>query len=212
MWRVLGTAPVKRGKKACGAFGVANDCVARVRVTGLRTPPRRMVNYEKIRLSVAFMLAALLVPTSPYRTMALLGVRRAAASARHPLLQQTPRFCSHRNTKPPQCSIRNSGMEDELAAKWKNEMDIKHREWWHPKTGLQLIVRRMRTSPSRWRDRYFKLWNGTPPGIAVGPLPPGWREFEDAESGDVYYVSPSGASTWERPRPPPPARVESRDS
>ena len=50
-----------------------------------------MVNYEKIRLSVAFMLAALLVPTSPYRTMALLAVRRAAASARHPLLQQTPR-------------------------------------------------------------------------------------------------------------------------
>lgn len=33
------------------------------------------------------------------------------------------------------------------------------------------------------------------------PLPAGWEEEVDEESGDKYYISPDGETQWERPEP-----------
>jgi hypothetical protein len=108
-----------------------------------------------------------------------------------------------------EAAIRTSGLEDEYERRWKREqmrrrISMNLAEFFSDP--FEVLSTRIRNAPVRWRGRLDWLrtlssellrgdWEHT------GPLPEGWLEFLDSESGEMYYVSPEGVSTWKRPPP-----------
>ena len=65
---------------------------------------------------------------------------------------------------------------------------------------FEVLSTRVSNAPARWRGRLNWLKDTIRGGWPEdGPLPVGWLEFADPDSGQMYYVSPEGVSTWDRP-------------
>ena len=114
-------------------------------------------------------------------------------------------------------SIRRSGLEDEFQKRWEREMHRRQRRANGTDPFMALSLR-VRNAPARWRSRVRRVieaparWRNRVQLVnevfspSESPLPEGWQELLDPDSGLTYYVDPAGASTWKRPRTlPPPA-------